>query len=171
MGKGPGDITNERNLNAIREAYSYFFAYLRAVGQEIGMERALGILSRVSRGLGTMGGQAMKQQAGIEEADARVAFGLLGALAEGIGLDFQVVDESPQRVVFRQTARCPFYEAAQLIGVDARAICRSALSQHDDALLKALNPDLSLQVLRFRTSADDYCEQAVVLGEPYRFPE
>ena len=37
--------------------------------------------------------------------------------------------------------------------------------------LKALNPDLSLQVLRFRTSADDYCEQAVVLGEPYRFPE
>ena len=81
-------------------------------------------------------------------------------------LNFQVTEESPQRVVIR-AGRCAVFEATQALGIDVKsieAVCNAGSNRFDDMLVKQLNPGLSFHLRKFRTSADDFCEEEVVLG-------
>jgi len=78
----------------------------------------------------------------------------------------EVIEESPQRVVFK-VDRCPVYEAAHALGMDAEAIeaiCRADSIRFMGAMAKQLNPNLSYQLRKFRSAADDSCEEAIVLA-------
>ena len=58
----------------------------------------------------------------------------------------EVLEESPQSVSFKVT-KCPIYEAAQMMGVDAETIenlCRSGPIRFMDAMTKQLNPNFHL---------------------------
>ena len=156
--------------NGARSAFMLFHAYLNTVAQEIGMERALGLMTKMCEGMGTMQGQILKQQAGIEQADAKAALALARTVPEGLGVALEVIEESSQKAAWK-AGGCPVCEAAQMLGMDAKSFCRAGPSRFMDAVVKQLNPNLSWQVLRFRSSGDDSCEEAVVLGEPYKFPE
>jgi hypothetical protein len=48
-------------------AYTFFFAYLNTVGQEIDMDRAIALDGKVCEMMGAAQGQAIKAQAGLEE--------------------------------------------------------------------------------------------------------
>jgi hypothetical protein len=51
--------------------------------------------------------------------------------------------------------------------MDEKAIeasCRGGSLGFMDAVAKQLNPDLSYELVKFRSSADDYCEEIVVLA-------
>ena len=135
-----------------------------------GREQALGLLTRTVESLGAMQGQMLKQQAGVEQADAKTAWTLAATVPDSLGILTEVVEESSQKAV-RKGSRCSVYEAAQMLGMDAKSFCRAGPSRFMDTLVKQLNPNLSMQVLKFRSSADDFCEEAIVLGEPYKFPE
>ena len=106
-----------------------------------------------------------KEQAGIEECDAKAATELAETFIEGLGIGSEVIQESPQEVVSK-VGRCPLYEAAQLLGLDAETIeglCRAGALKFMDAMVKQLNPNLSYQLRKFRSAADDFCEEAIVL--------
>ncbi len=47
---------------------------------------------------------------------------------------------------------------------DIENICRASAIGFMDAAAKQLNPKLSYQLQKFRSNADDYCEEAVLLG-------
>jgi len=163
-------MASEEVLNGARAALTFFFAYVNTVAQEIGMERAVGLLTKMAEGMGAMQGQMLKQQAGVEQADAKTAGALAVTVPQGLGLAFEVIEESPQKAV-RKGGRCSIYEAAQMLGMDAKSICRAGPLRFMDAVAKQLNPNLSWQVLKFRSSVDDFCEEACVLGEPFKFPD
>lgn len=77
-----------------------------------------------------------------------------------------MIEESPQRVVFK-VDRCPVYEAAHALGMNAEAIeaiCRADSIRFMGAMAKQLNPNLSYQLRKFRSAADDSCEEAIVLA-------
>jgi len=163
-------MASEEVLNGATAAFTFLHAYLNTVAEEIGMERALALVTKMCESMGTMQGQMLKQQAGVEQADAKTAWTLAAAVVGGLGLATEVVEESSQKAV-RRNIRCPVYEAAQMLGMDAKSFCRAGSLRFMDALVKQLNPSLSMQVLKYRSSADDFCVEAVVLGEPFKFPE
>jgi len=55
-----------------------------------------------------------------------------------------------------------------MMGMDAKTIenlvCRSGSIKLMDAMVKQLNPNLSVRIKKFRSSADDFCEEEIVLG-------
>lgn len=153
-------------FNGATAALALFYAYVNTVAQDIGMERAIGLMNKTFENRGAMRGKRIKEQANIKEFDAKTAWSLMRAGAEGIGLSHKVVEESPQRVVLR-CGRCSFYETAQMQGMDPKTIetiCHASGVKSLSTLVKQLNPALSYRVRKFRSAADDFCEEEIILG-------
>jgi hypothetical protein len=156
----------EDKFDGARNAFTVFFAFLNAVAQKIGMEQAAALSAKVDETMGEAQGKMIKEQAGIDQLDATAAAQLARkSIEEGFGITSEVIDESPQRVVSK-IGRCPVYEAAQMAGLDVKnieALCHAGPLKYMNAMVKQLNPDLSYQLRKFRSKADDCCEEAVVL--------
>ncbi len=76
----------------------------------------------------------------------------------------EVLEESPQSVVFK-VGKCPIYEAAQMMGVDAETIetlYRNGPVVFMDAMTKQLYTNFNYKLQRFRSGTDDFCEEAIV---------
>lgn len=145
-------------------AMTFFNAYINTAAEEIGMDRALYLLTKMCETRGAIQGKMMKEQAGTAEIDAKAAWSLVKAVPEGIGISSEVVEESPQEVVVK-LGKCPLYSAAQMLGLDAKTIetmCRSGSARLMDTTIKQLNPNLSHQLRKFRSDAEDFCEEAIV---------
>jgi hypothetical protein len=157
----------EDTFNGAKSGLTFMQAYINTVAQVIGMEQALTLDTKMEEAMGAAQGKMIKEQTGIEEFDAKSAHQLLwNAVEEGFGILSEVIEESPQRVVFK-VGRCPVYEAAQALGMDAEAIeasCRAGSIRFMEAMAKQLNPNLSYQLRKFRSSADGSCEEAIVLA-------
>jgi hypothetical protein len=159
-------MSREDTFNGVRAGFLYKFAYFNTVAQEIGMERALALYTKMEEEMGAASGKMIKEQAGVEEIDAKTAQTLIGSSLEGIGMRFEVLEESPQRVVFKP-GKCPVYEAARMLGMDhetIEAICRAGSIRGMDATAKQLNPNLSFELRTFRAGPDDSCIEEIVMG-------
>jgi hypothetical protein len=148
-----------------KTAFTMFDAYVNAVAQDIGMERAISLLTKTAENMGTMQGQMMKQQAGKKEFDAKTAASLMNTVPEDLGIEFQVIEESPKKVVIR-AGRCPLYEAAQMLGMDGKTIegmCQASSARFEAMLVRQLNPNLGYRIAKFRSGPADYCVEEVAL--------
>jgi hypothetical protein len=153
-------------FNGAKTALTLFDAYINTVAQEIGMERALSLMTKVCENMGATQGKMMKEQSGIKEFDAKAASSLLRTVPEGLGISMEVLEESPKKVVGK-VEKCSVYEAAQMLGMDAKtieAMCRAGSNRFMDAVAKQLNPNLSFRVTKFRSAPDDFCLEETVLG-------
>lgn len=150
-----------------QSALTFLNAYINTVAQEIGMERALAVDTQVCEAMGVAQGQMIKEQAGIEEFDAQAAGQVLSkAIEQGFGIVSEPIEESPERMVLK-VGRCPVYEAGLAVGMDPEAIeasCRGGAMRFMDAMAKELNPNLSYQLTKFRSGADEPCEETIVLA-------
>lgn len=156
----------EDTFNGAKNASTFFYAYFNMVAQEISKERAVALHTKMAEVMGAKTGKMMKEQAGAEELDAKAAALLVINSIEGLGIRSEVIEESPQKVLYK-CGRCPFYEAAQIVGMDAETIeagCRAGGIRSMDTTVKQLNPDLNYKLTKFRSSADDFCEEVIVLG-------
>ncbi len=156
----------EDTFNGAKNAFTSFFAYLNVVALEIGMERAVALQTKTFESMGAKSGKMMKEQSGVEEFDPKAAALQVINMAAGLGNILEVIEESPQKVVIK-CGRCPSYEAAQEVGLDAETmetLCRASALRILDTTVKQLNPDLNYKLTKFRSSADDFCEEEIVLG-------
>jgi len=154
-------------FNGAKSAFTFFYAYLNAVGQEIGMERAIALDAKMCEMMGAAQGKAMKDQAGIGEMDIATAASLaVRSIDEALGMSSEVIQESAQRIASK-VGRCPIYEAAEALGMGSasiEAMCRASALRYMDTMVKQLNPHLSYQLREFRPSADGCCVEEVALG-------
>ena len=91
---------------------------------------------------------------------------LLNVIEKSYGIQSDVVDESPSNITCK-IGKCPVFESAQALGMDVKdieATCRASAIVFMDSIAKQLNPDLSYQLTKFRTSADDCCEENIQLS-------
>ncbi len=156
----------EDTFNGAKNAQTFFYAYFNAVAEEIGMERALALVTKMAESMGAKTGKMIKEQSGVEEFDAKSAALQVINMAEGLGNILEVIEESPQKVVIK-CGRCPSYEAAQEVGLDAETIeaeCRASALRVLDTMVKQLNPNLNYKLTKYRSSADDFCEEEIVQG-------
>ncbi len=155
----------EDTFEGAKNAFPFFFAYINSVGQEIGIERANALLTQMQKAMGAGVGAMMKEQAGIETVDASGAFALSKGFVSSLGIEFEATEESPQCAAFT-VGRCPVFAGAQMTGMDLEAIeasCRAGALKFMDAVVKQFNPGLSYELRKFRSSAEDACEEAIVL--------
>jgi hypothetical protein len=153
-------------FNGAKKALTLFDGYFNAVAQDIGMERALSLMTKVCENMGAMQGKMIKEQSGIKEFDAKTASSLLRSIPEGLGISMEVVEESPKRVVGK-VGKCSIYEAAHMLGMDTKTIetmCRAGSNRVMETIAKQLNPNLSFRVTKFRSAPDDFCLEETVLG-------
>ena len=145
-------------------ALVYYNAYMNSVAEEIGEDKATSLGIKMGETMGAMQGQMLKEQAGDIEIDALAAFELMGNIYTGLGIGTEVIEESPQAVIAK-AGRCPEYEAAKMLGMDDKKIedrCRKVYLAFGNTIVSQLNPDLSVELRKFRSSADDFCEEVVV---------
>lgn len=154
-------------LRGATNAFTFVFAYINTVGQEIGMEKAIALDAEMCAMMGAAQGQAIKAQAGLDEIDLATAATLADAsIEEGLGITSEVIEKSAQHVVSR-VGRCPLYEAGQAVGMDnatIEAMCRAGALRYMDTMVKQWNPNLSYRLREFRSSAEGHCIEEVVLG-------
>lgn len=154
-------------FSGAKNAFTYMFAYVNTVGEDIGMERALNLDTKMCMAMGTAQGMAMKEQAGMEPSSPQVVASLTERfLEDGLGITSQTLEEDAQKRLFK-VGRCPLYEAAEALGMDNASIeslCRSGAIQFMDSLVKQLNPALSYQLREFRSSAEESCIEGMFLS-------
>lgn len=158
-------MANREAFDAALRVFTMFNAYVQAVGQEIGMERARGLVTKTFENMGAQQARMMKERSGIQKFDAKTAFSLLNTVPKTIGIQMDIVEESPRKVVAK-SGKCPIYEAAQAMGLDHAAIekmCRTGPGRFMEIAAKQLNPGLNYQ-LKFRATPDDCCEERLSLG-------
>jgi L-2-amino-thiazoline-4-carboxylic acid hydrolase len=135
------------------------------VAQEIGKEQAVSLMAGMFENMGKIRGKMIKEQTSSKKFDAKAAWSQIKVLKDTIGEHYEVSEESPQRVVAR-IGRCPFYEAALMLGTNPSTIetgCRAGAARLADATLKQLNPNLSFMIRKFRSIPDDFCEEEIIL--------
>ena len=106
-------------------------------------------------------GQMDSEEIGLSEAGQV----LLKQIETGFGILSEVADESSNKITCK-VGRCPVFEAAQLLGMDVKDIettCRATSIRFMDAMAKQLNPNLSYQLTKFRSTADESCEESIIL--------
>jgi len=159
-------VAKEDAINGARFAYAAYDAFQAAVAQELGLGRTLALQAKALGSLGAAQGEMLKQQAGIEEADIQTVARLLLTMLDSAGFGTEIVEVSPRRVAYK-AARCPVYEAGQMMGVDQATIeagCRSGAICFVDAVVQRLNPSLRCRLHAFRTGADDGCVEEIVVA-------
>jgi len=158
-------MSAEDTFNGAKNAFSFLGVYMNNTAQEIGMERALALCTKTNEALGIGLGKMRKEQAGDTVIDAQTAHSLVRG-DESLGGVTEVLEESPTLVRFK-CMRCPAYEGAQMAGLDQGVIesmCRNGAIAGMDAAVKQLNPRLSYQLIRYRSGADDFCEEQISLA-------
>lgn len=158
-------MSREDTFNGAKNAFAFFGVYINNTAQEIGMERALALFTKTCEAVGIGLGKMGKQQAGDKVIDAMAAHSLVRG-DESLGAVNEILEESPTLVRFK-CMRCPAYEASLMAGMDKAVIermCRNGAIVGMDAAVKQLNPRLSYQLIRYRSSADDFCEEQISLA-------
>jgi len=161
-------MTIEDTFRGAKNGYIYSYAYLTMVAEEIGMERAIALQTKMCEARGAIDGKTIKEQVEIKDFDAKAAASIAENYVGSIGMRLEVIEESPQKVSFK-VARCPLYEAAQELKLDAETIehlCRAGPVRNMDSMVKQLNPILDYELRKFRSSEENFCEEVIVLGKP-----
>jgi len=141
-----------------------FGAFFNTVIQEVGMEKALALLSKCMEDMGSMMGKTMKEQMGIKELDAKTIISMMKELGEDFGFG-SVIEESPTAVLVKQT-KCPFYKGLQEVGFNhetIEAFCRNGPVVTMKVWIEQLDPNVDYQLKKFLSSPDDFCVEEFVL--------
>ena len=156
----------EDTYNGAESGLTLMNAYIKTVAEEIGMDRAVDLLTKTCESMGTMQGQMLKDQADIEKFDIKSAWSLIKQVPEGIGIGAEIIKESQNEVVVK-AGKCPIYSAGEMLGLDNKTmenICRKGPAKLMDSMIKELNPSLNYELRKFRSGADDFCEEAIIQG-------
>jgi hypothetical protein len=159
-------MTVQDTFNGAMSGLTIMRAYGDAVAQKIGEELALSLETETCETMGALQGMIIKEQMGSEEIGLSEASQLvLRQIETSFGIVSEVVEESSNKVTCK-AGRCPFFEAAYLLGLEVEEIetsCRASSIRFMDAMVKQLNPNLSYQLIKFRSKADENCEESIVL--------
>ena len=158
-------MSTEEAFLAAKTVLTLFNAYVNTVAQEIGKEQADALMAKTCEFAGTMQGLMMKEQSDIKVCDAKAAWSMVKIFKDNFGATYEVLEESPQKVVIKN-GRCAIYEAAKTLGMDSNTIesgCRVGPMNLMRMAIKQLNPNLDLRVRKFRLTQDDFCEEEIFL--------
>jgi len=158
-------METDETFNGAKAAFTFHHLYVSTVGQELGMAKAIDMESQMCENTGKIQGRFIKANSGIKAFDAATAYAIVKVVPEGFGIAAEIMEEGPHKVKFK-CHHCPLYEGASDAGLDENTrqqLCRSGSIKYMDSMVKQLNPSLRYQLTKYRTAADDFCLEEIVL--------
>ncbi len=162
-------MSTKDKFNGAKIVYTDYYTYLNTVAQEIGMDRALSIMTKSDEARGIEIGKKIRDEAGGEVFGLEKAAKTIISMAKGIGGIDHVIEKGkdPKKVVtVTKFGKCPVYEAAKEVGLDdhtIEAMCRAGSLRFLDEVAKHLNPKLSYRLREFRSTDYGGCVEEIVL--------
>lgn len=161
-------MSNKEIFNVAVTVYTNFYEYVNLVGKEIGLERALELLTKQNEASGVEVGQMIKEKTGGKVLNVKDTAREIRILAKGIGGIDVVIKQNNQCVATKTgSGKCPNYEAARAAGLDndtIKKLCTAGSGRFLDTVVKQLNPDLTYRVTKFRSGPDDFCVEETIVS-------
>ena len=136
-------------FNAAKNVVGMYGIFFKTVAQEIGMERALALQSKAYETFGSELAEMFK------EPDLNKLASQINEMNKGYGTVAETNVE-PTKIVFK-ILKCPWYEGLQAAGLSQEEI--RAWCQHSGE--GQILPNITGSIVRFRSSADDYCIEEI----------
>ncbi len=156
--------------DTMRGAMTMFFhlgVYDQLLHRELGTERATALQKEVMMKLAKTQADMVKEQTGIQDFDLETIHSIFPPLMKDIvGMEFELTEKTPTKLTY-DVGHCVVYESSLMLGTEHDAIqarCTATSSLWVDSFLKELNPNVSLEVHRFRQSAAEPCVESIVLS-------
>ena len=141
--------------------------YDQLLHRELGTERATALQKEIMLSLAKHQADMIKAQMGIEDFDLETIDAVFPQfMADTTGVVFELTEKTPTKLSYN-VGRCVLYESSLMLGMEPEAIqarCSATATEFANALLKELNPNVSLEVHRFRQSAAEPCVESIVLS-------
>ena len=144
-------MSSEEVFEAYKNGWSTYGKFFKAVGEEIGMERALELHGYGYEDFGPLLEDWFKTLS-LEELGANI-----GGLMTSMGLDTKISQTSNS--VIATTHRCPEYEGYKEAGLDHETINKICLCSVGsvNASLQKLGVNGGISINKYRSDSDDYC--------------
>jgi len=148
--------------------FSGLFQAILAIGDEIGLERALGYLEKcvTEKRVAWLDGNLDKiERTGDAVEDGyRIFYGRY--LGISVPRDGEIVEKTDKKLVMRWWNYCPVLEACKKFGLDTRVVCKKAYHRPVEVFLSRIDPKLRFDrnYERIRPYSP-YCEEIISLEE------
>ena len=148
--------------------FNGLFQAILSIGDEVGLERALGYLERcvIEKRLGWLEENLGKMERTGNDFEDGYRIFYEEYLGISVPKDGEVVDKTDKKMVMRWWNYCPVLEGCKKFGLDTRVVCKKAYHKPVQVFLSRINPRL-----KFDRNYDSirpytpYCEEIITLEE------
>jgi len=148
-------------LNAATSAYSTYGGLFKEVVKEVGMEKALALLTKQGESSGAKMAGMVKKKLGTKELDMKTFADVIKQMPDE-GWTYEM-EETPTSIVMK-VDKCAFYEGLKMAELDdktIKTICTRMVDGMNDSIKKQFS---KVQIkVKFRTSPDSFCTEEFVL--------
>jgi hypothetical protein len=160
--------TSKKSFLGVKRAYGVLFSYIISVIESLGSDKALEILKEIVQKRGREDGLELKRRLGVVNDNIFDGYAVYSAFIQDSGMNFDVIEENEEKIVLR-IGKCPVFEASHEAIVDCQyfgeRMCRLIYLPLASAVVSVINPNLSVDLVRYRTFHDGYCIEDISLKE------
>ncbi len=159
---------SKKSFLGVKRAYGVLFSYIISVIESLGSDQALKILKEVVQKRGREDGLELKRRLGVVNNNIFDGLAVYSAFIQDSGMNFEVIEENKEKIVLR-IGKCPVFEASHEAILDCQyfgeRMCRLIYLPLASAVVSVINPNLSVDLVRYRTFHDGYCIEDISLKE------
>jgi hypothetical protein len=136
--------------------------YVKEVGEKIGLDEALKVLAKTQWEQGRNWFKVNKDKLDIDKDDAIAGLVLLKRAIKTLvpvvqdPENYKVVEESPRKSILKVSGWSPILEASEQVRLDNKDVYTHYALPYFEAMIKTLNPKLSLKLTKIRPEKPCY---------------
>lgn len=153
-------------FDGVRRSYDLLILYVMKVIEQLGTDEALELLEDASKRQGVITAREMKRKLpdGLSTLDTGAEVYRRFMMDAGAEIKIHKRDEASVTFIIE---RCPFFEAFLDVGVDCgiflNGLCSNLTLPSIQATLNEFDPDLRVETVLTRESAEEFCLERVYL--------
>lgn len=153
-------------FDGVRRSYDLLILYVMKVIEQLGTDKALELLEDASKRQGVITAREMKRKLpdGLSTLDTGAEVYRRFMMDAGTEIKIHKRDETSVTFIIE---RCPFFEAFLDVGVDCgmflNGLCSNLTLPSIQATLNEFDPDLRVETVLTRESAEEFCLERVYL--------
>ncbi len=154
--------SSDQLFKSARANFIALAEFVYKVSQELGMKKAISLLKETFESMAIYQGLRLKNQLQLDYFDAEDAYVLMKVIPEALGIDCEVIETGPIKVVVKMTKN-PLHDAAKIAGLDPEKFHRNSAIAYMENVIQQLNPELHYELVKYKFTDDDYLDEQIIL--------
>jgi hypothetical protein len=155
-------------FEGVKRAYVLQILYVMKVIEHLGTDIALDLLEEACQRQGVIVANELKQELEGESSNLEIGAKVYEHFMKDAGANIKIHNQDERSVTFL-IDRCPFFEAFLDVGVDCgiflNGLCTHLTLPSIQATLTEFNPQLRVEPILTRESAEEFCLERVFLSD------